>query len=201
MSPPAEVPSVGDPAAWVDRYGDALLAFALGRVRDREVAEDLVQETLLTAWKYRDRFDGRSQFATWLTGILRKKVADHYRKRGRTVATSSIEAEPPTPFSASGAWSAAPRRWRGDPCDAAESAELHAVAQGCVGELPPLLQQAFVLRDLGDASPNEASAILGISRENLAVRLHRARVFLRQCLENRYFGPSTPATPSPRGRS
>ena len=71
-----------DPAGWVDRYGDGLLRFALTRVGCRDTAEDLVQEAFLAAWQSRSTFDGRASLGTWLIGILRRKIADHYRAAG-----------------------------------------------------------------------------------------------------------------------
>jgi RNA polymerase sigma-70 factor (ECF subfamily) len=65
-------PCLDDPALWVDSYGDAMFRFALSRVGRQEVAENLVQETFLAAWRARESFDGRSSFSTWLGGILRQ---------------------------------------------------------------------------------------------------------------------------------
>lgn len=200
MTSSASFPLTGDPTQWVDQYGDALLAFALGRVRDREVAEDLVQDTLLAAWVNRDRFDGRAKFGTWLVSILRKKIADHYRRDARTLTTSSLDEESTDPLTPKGMWRQAPRKWKGDPAQLAEDAEFRQVATGCIDELPPHFRQAFQLRDLGDASPKEIGVILNITPENLAVRLHRARVLLRQCLESKYFGLAA-RTASPQGGS
>ncbi len=190
-----------DPADWVDQYGDALLAFALGRVRKREVAEDLVQDTLLAAWVNRERFDGRAKFATWLVSILRRKIADHYRRDARTLTASSLEENAPDPFTPKGMWRRAPWKWKADPAQLAEEAEFQRVATSCIEELPPHFRQAFQLRDLGDASPKEISVILNISPENLAVRLHRARVLLRQCLESKYFGLAARTASPHRGSS
>jgi len=81
-----------DPTRWVDRYGDALLRFALRRVGRREVAEDLVQETFFAAWRARESFDGRASLGTWLCSSLRWKVADHYRRVGRERALVEVEA-------------------------------------------------------------------------------------------------------------
>ncbi len=79
-SPMAAMP---EPATWLDRHGDALYAYALMRVRDASVAEDLVQDTLLAAIRSVDRFKGESSERTWLIGILKHKVLDHWRRAGR----------------------------------------------------------------------------------------------------------------------
>jgi RNA polymerase sigma-70 factor, ECF subfamily len=69
-----------DPAGWLQEHGDYLFAYALLRVRRREVAEDLVQETLLAGMQRFDTFQARSSVRTWLVGILKHKIVDHFRK-------------------------------------------------------------------------------------------------------------------------
>src|SRR5258708_39885700 len=64
---------------WVEAYGDSLFNSALGQVHDTSIAEDLVQETFLAAWKARDRFAGKSAERPWLVGILRHKIYDPLR--------------------------------------------------------------------------------------------------------------------------
>jgi len=100
-----------DPESWVDSYGDALFHFALARVKDREIAEDLVQETFLAAVKAQDRFKGKSTEKTWLFGILKHKVIDHYRKNKAVIyeqdlseGTEDLDAF----FNAKGAWQTMP---------------------------------------------------------------------------------------------
>ncbi len=71
-----------DASAWLEEHGDALYGYAKARVGTRELAEDLVQETLLAALQSRDRFAGRSSVRTWLFSILRHKIVDVYRRGG-----------------------------------------------------------------------------------------------------------------------
>src|ERR1700678_245256 len=68
---------------WVDDHGDYLFNFALGQLRDPNLAEDLVQETFLAALKSQNNFSGRSSERTWLVGILRHKIYDHLRMARR----------------------------------------------------------------------------------------------------------------------
>jgi RNA polymerase sigma factor (sigma-70 family) len=82
-----------------------LHAHALNRLSDHHHAEDLVQETLLTAWRKRDTFDGRSTLRTWLTGIMKFKILDHHRATARVPTSNPAEA----PVSADG--------WGSDPMD------------------------------------------------------------------------------------
>ena len=80
--------SSANPERWVDEHGDCLYRYALVRVRVPEVAEDLVQETLLAAVRSREKFGGRSSERSWLVGILKNKIVDYYRKLGRVVDAS-----------------------------------------------------------------------------------------------------------------
>jgi RNA polymerase sigma factor (sigma-70 family) len=80
-----------DPHRWVDDHGDCLYRYALVRVRTPEVAEDLVQETLLVAVRSKDNFAGRSSERSWLIGILKNKIIDYYRKLGRETSFTDLE--------------------------------------------------------------------------------------------------------------
>lgn len=182
-------PCLDDPADWVDRYGDMMLSFALARTSQRDVAEDLVQETFLAAWRARDTFDARSRRGTWLIGILRRKIADHYRAGAR--APTRVAAEPNnsegTLFDTRGKWVHPPRRWKQTPDRAAENAEFWHVLADCMSNMPGHLAQAFELREIGLESTDEICRSTGITPKNLSVRLHRARLLLRQCLERNWF--------------
>jgi RNA polymerase sigma-70 factor (ECF subfamily) len=72
--------SGGDALAWLEQHGDELYHYARGRVGTRELAEDLVQDTLPAALQSFDRFQNRSSVRTWLCSILRHKILDHYRR-------------------------------------------------------------------------------------------------------------------------
>lgn len=177
-----------DPAAWVDRYGDALLRYASARVASHELAEDLVQETFLAAFRHREKFDGKSAFGTWLVSILRNKIVDHYRKSGRTLEISDEAlVDVARPFDAKSKWSKTPAMWRDTPDKLAENAEFWGVFQDCLDGLPAHLAQAFCMREMGLVSLDEVSRLTGVTTKNLAVRLHRARLLLRSCLERKWY--------------
>ena len=79
--PPSDRPSgQREVLRWLDEYGDDLLRYASSRVRDAATAEDLVQETFLAALKNHHQFAERAAAKTWLTAILRRKLADYYRR-------------------------------------------------------------------------------------------------------------------------
>lgn len=180
---------LSDPAAWVDLYSDALLRLAGARVANRELAEDLVQETFLSAYRHRAQFDGKAAFGTWLAAILRRKIADHYRKTNRSpdLNAESLEGSDAV-FTGKGKWTSSSTKWRTTPKDLAENAEFWATFDGCLSDLPSHLAQAFHLREIAMLPVDDASRANGITPQNLAVRLHRARLLLRECLEKKWFG-------------
>lgn len=92
LQPGKTAPPRTDPEEWVKAYADDLFRHAVARVRHREIAEDLVQETFLSAWRSRNRFAGRSSEKTWLLGILRNKIADYYRSQSREVEFTDLDA-------------------------------------------------------------------------------------------------------------
>lgn len=107
-----------DPETWLAEYGDLLYRYALRRVRRRDVAEELAQETFLAAIHSRESFQARSSEKTWLLGILRHKIVDHIRKASRESAVTSgmpVEDIPEHLFDQVGRWAVKPSRWDSDP--------------------------------------------------------------------------------------
>jgi RNA polymerase sigma-70 factor (ECF subfamily) len=200
MTPDAESVSPSgnlDPERWIDEHGDCLFHFALGRVRDPVVAEDLVQETLLSALKGAERYEGRSTERTWLVGILKNKVLDHFRKAGRETRFSDLEffADSDEGSFESGDFPAhwnvasAPGEWEAAGSEM-DREEFWGVFQRCTGQLPERIACAFVLREVEGMPSEEVCTTLKISPANLWVMLHRARMALRRCLEVHWFNTS-----------
>jgi RNA polymerase sigma-70 factor (ECF subfamily) len=176
---------------WVEQHGDILYRYALSRVRRHEVAEDLVQETFLSALKSRDQFDGRSTFQTWLVGILRHKILDFFRRAGResTLDTDEIteQGEISEFFDKAGHWKHPPGDWSSNPQQIFENQEFWAVFQRCLEELPGPVADTFILKELEQVSTDEICKDLQVSATNIWVRMHRARLQLRRCLELNWF--------------
>lgn len=180
--------ALDDASAWVEQHGDALYRYARGRVSGRDLAEDLVQETFLAALQSLDRFQNRSTTRTWLFSILRRKIVDHYRRSEAGRAAAELAPTSERFFTPGGHWAKAPSPWR-TPEEALMDGEFHAVLEGCLGGLPRSLAQAFILRELEDMEPADLCEILSLSPGNLRVRLHRARLLIRECLERKWFDP------------
>jgi len=187
------------PVQWLGDHGDALYAYALRRVRRPEVAEDLVQETLLAAVQASGGFAQRANVRTWLTGILRHKVADHFRARHRGVQIDAGTLEDDALFDKGGQWRAGVPAWRGDPLRSAEAREFRAAVDACLAKLPATMAHLFLSRVDDGATTDELCGALGITPDNAWTMLHRARLRLRQCLAVNWF--TTRPTPSPRRRT
>ena len=181
---------IKDPETWVDEYGDALFRYALFRIQDGSVAEDLVQETFLAALRGKDGFAGRSSLRTWLFGILKHKIIDHIRKISRERPEENIETIADLSainFDAHGGWTSQPAKWTTDPALLFQQQEFWEMLQRCLADLPPRLHQAFTLRELDGLSAEEVRKILNVTATNGGVMLHRARMRLRDCLEKNWF--------------
>src|SRR5436853_5092997 len=91
---PSKTPAAGqlsDPERWVEEHGDYLFKYALSRLRDPLKAEDFVQETFLAALKGGKSFQGRSAEKSFLVGILKNKICDHFRRASRETAFTDLE--------------------------------------------------------------------------------------------------------------
>jgi RNA polymerase sigma-70 factor, ECF subfamily len=185
--------SLSDPERWVDDHGDLLYRYALVRVRDGSTAEELVQETFFAALKSRSRFSGASSERTWLVGILKHKIVDHFRRSTRELpADESFGAEDLDLFDANRYWihEIGPADWGADPASLYERSRFWEVLEHCLGELPPRAASAFTLREIEGLEADEVRDALGVTPSNLWVILHRARAHLRLCLERRWVGAS-----------
>ena len=167
---------------WVETHGDYLFNFAIGQVRDTNIAEDLVQETLLAALKSQNNFSGRSSERTWLVSILRHKIYDHLRKacRERAVRVDPLPSnDEEAAFEDSLAWIHQVAAESTSPSRRIELAEFRQHLEKAMGNLPPRIAQVFQLYSIEERSNQEVCDRLNISESNLWVMLHRARKQLR----------------------
>lgn len=181
---------------WVDNYADYLYSYALYRVADVETAEDLVQETFAAALKGRKGYRGESSEKTWLTSILRNKILDLFRKRYRE-GTRQLEDPDRFPadqyFDNHDNWSVKPQKWQLNPYSSLETSEFMEIIHACLETLSPTQADAFRLREFDQADTEEICKVLNISATNFWVLMHRARLFMRRCLEVKWFNPETGA--------
>ena len=185
-----------DPGRWLDEHGDYLFKYAVFRLRDDNAAEDAVQETFLAALKAYRQFEGRGSERTWLVGILKHKVVDHFRRLGREAQIGEEVDEGPEHrefFERTdqwqGHWNAAraPSEWHASPAELLERDDFWKVFSDCLSPLPQRTASAFTMREVDGLKSEEICEILSIKTNNLWVMLHRARLHLRNCLEMNWF--------------
>ena len=83
-----------NPNKWIDLYSDYLFNFTITRVNDREIAQDLIQETFFAGLKSMKNFKGEASERTWLISILKRKIIDHYRKINSNKGKAEVTNEP-----------------------------------------------------------------------------------------------------------
>ncbi|EDY16459.1 RNA polymerase, sigma-24 subunit, ECF subfamily [Chthoniobacter flavus Ellin428] len=189
---PSPVLPQADPDCWVDAHGDCLYRFALLRVRKEEVAEDLVQETLLVAVRTHEKFGGRSSERSWLVGILKNKICDHFRKLGRETNFTDLEFfgdAHSDRFDGENYWihERGPSEWKPEGEEAMKRAEFWQALEAGLARLPERIAAVFTMREIDDIPSKEICVTLKISEANLWVMLHRARMALREHLETSFF--------------
>ena len=185
-----------DPSAWVDEHGDCLFRYAMVRLRDESAAEDIVQETLLSAIQSLASYSGKSGERTWLVGILKHKLIDHFRKASREISFDPSETdlsefdplfERTDEFKDHWHDTLSPRIWKQSPEDALQQDAFFGVLQNCLGKLPERVANCFAMREMNGLESDEICEILGLSPNNFWVMMHRARMSLRRCIEINWF--------------
>ena len=188
-------------AAEIETHRRYLMRVAQLQLRGREVAEDVVQDTLVAALAGAQGFDGRSSLKTWLTGILKHKIVDAIRRKAKApVPLSAIDDEGSIDdfdavFRADGGWETPPADW-GDPEAALGERQFFDVMEFCLEKLPPQTGRVFMMREVMGLETDEICKELSITANNLWVILYRARMALRACLEQHWFGGARRASPA-----
>ncbi len=186
----------GSPTRWLEEHGDVLYRMALVRTGNPALSEDLVQETLLSAWKSRDQFAGRSTERTWLAAILKRKIIDHFRRSWRQITMNSDEPAEDEDFVRDGEFAGrwkpemAPSDWGDNPEQLLQQRQLGQVLTRCIRSLPESLARVFVVREIDGLSTEEICQEFALSPSNVWALLSRARLRLRRCLEKSGFEPS-----------
>jgi len=182
------------PELWVNEYGDTLFRFAMRRLNNKTVAEDLVQETFLSALKNCANFSAKSSIQTWLISILKNKIIDHYRKAGRSneAVDADMVADPSENFDEKRHWIVenAPSDWGANPEKVLEQAEFLDIFKKCLSLLPQKIAGIFSMREVEKVDSKEVCEVFEITSSNLWVILHRARTQIRKCLDLNWFAQS-----------
>jgi len=160
-----------------ERLSGEMYGFARKMLDDADVAEDTLQETMLALLRNAHRFDGRVALRSWAFSILRNKVYDVFRKRGREPLISEIDPEAAS-FDASGQWNKSFEVWNDD-------AELLEIVKHCMEQLPHNQREALYLCSVDEMPAQEVASMVGVSYTNLRQILHRGRAAVRKCTDLR----------------
>ena len=188
-----------NPNGWIEAYADELFRFAYFRVNNHEQAEDLVQETFLSALSNLKNFRQDCSEKTWLYNILKNKIIDYYRKNDSfRHRQAEIQNEIPNDeffdhffknnIPADRHWNiaAAPSEWELPADDLVLKAEFMQILQACLSLLPETQADAFRLRNIDEMKSADICKELGISPSNFWVLIHRAKLQLRECVEKNW---------------
>lgn len=176
----------------VELNEDGLYALAMRMLGRREDAEEVVQDTFLSALEHLADFRGEAAFRTWLVRIAANHALKVLRRRRvhRTVPLDQSDDDsrplPHPEFIA---------QWKDDPTRLAQQRETHRLLNEAIAGLDEKYRMIFLLRDVEGLSTEETATALGISVANAKVRLLRARLMLRERLTSEFGDPATRLAP------
>lgn len=178
-----------DTDQWVDRYADYLFNYAITRVKDTYMAEELVQETFIAGLKSMKNFKGEATERTWLVSILKRKIIDQYRKSNSKKGQAEVRMD----FNTT---SEQDRDWLEEHVEDTatlnaeshlENKELGLAIEICLEKLPVKQAEVFKQKTILEQETETICKEHNISASNLWVIIHRARVLLMQCLNEEWF--------------
>lgn len=175
--------------SWVTLFTHSMYEWAYYKVADTAAAEDLVQETFLSAFQSMDRFKQESHPKTWLFSILNHKIIDHFRKKVKNSLIDEGGGGLERYFDHHGEWDAKarPQEWMNDEGHLLDHGDFRATLDECMQRLPGSWSAALQLKYLSEKDGKEICQELRISPSNFWQILHRAKLQLRKCLEVHWF--------------
>lgn len=189
---------MANPEHWVENYGDYLFSIALFKTNSRATAEDIVQDTFVSAIKALPGFKGESSEKTWLTKILNNKIIDFYRKKDVLKNADGYLQDTEHSFNESffesgkiqnGHWTkaAAPLEWGNLADQRLSQNEFKKVLEFCISKMPAKLIPVFFSKFIDEKNSEEICKELEITPSNYWVIIHRAKLLMRKCLETNWF--------------
>ncbi len=177
-----------DPNKWIDLYSDYLFNYTISRVNDRDIAQDLVQDTFFAGLKSMKNFKGEASERTWLVSILKRKIIDHYRKTNSNKGKAEVRMNYSSEES-EGDWL---EERVADPFDKTaedtlENEELSGAIHRCLGKLPLKQANVFKMKTILNYETEVICNELNITPSNLWVIIHRARTAMAGCLKENWF--------------
>ena len=182
-------------AAFLEDIRRQMIKFATLQLGDGHLAEDAVQEALIGALKNASSFGGRAALKTWIFAILKNKIADTLRHKQRVVNASSLLREEDEDkdisellFDRKGHWQhdERPVAW-GNPEASLRETQFWSMFEACLERLPPKQARVFMMREFIELDVDEICVAVDLTISNLHVLLHRSRLRLRECIENKWY--------------
>ncbi len=159
--------------------GAFIVAYSI--LRNREDAEEAVQQAMLNIFSRLSQLDDADRFKQWAMRVIENEAKMFKRRRRQhlyeTIDESNPDAAEEKPFR--------PRQfadWRDLPSDAVEQNEVREAIWKALSELSDIYREVFVLRDMQHLDVAETAQVLGISESAVKIRLHRARLMMRESL-------------------
>ena len=168
----------------VKRYEQKLYNFSLRMCHDHSDAEDMVQDTFLNVFKYLKDFRYETKFKNWLYKVAASTCIKK-RRKSKFAPEREISLDEFRPGDEAAAAEKVPE-WALMPLDKLLNEELSSVIHRAILSIPRKYRMVIVLRDIEGFSTAETAQILNLSPANVKVRLHRARLYLRDKLKG-YF--------------
>lgn len=178
-----------NPNDWIDLYADYLYNYTISRINDKEIAQDLVQDTFLAGLKSMKNFKGEASERTWLISILKRKIIDHYRRINSKKGKAEVRMTYNSDNESEGDWL---EERVADPFDKTaedtiRNKELGDAILECLGKLPPKQAQVFKMKTIEGLDTEVICNELNITASNLWVIIHRARTSMAACLKENWF--------------
>lgn len=171
----------------VHAYSDDLYRYAYSRTNDHEIAQDLVQDTLIVAYQKYDTFRGESSPKTWLTSILKFKVADHYRKKIKQNVSDVEIGEISESFKGNGHWNSDKSPFSfGDDEHLLDNPKFVGVFNGCIDGLPEMWSAIIKMKYINPKDTKEIRKEFGITDTNMWQIVHRSKLKLKECLKTNW---------------
>lgn len=187
--------------AVLDEIYHAMLGFAQNQLGNEQSAKDVVQDALVNALKYADKFQGKSAFKSWVFAILKNKIADFIRQNNKYLTITELSADQECDsdeafldllFDETGHWHRdnAPKAFDNSWCDPelnAEQTDFWHILELCLNNLPKEQARVFLMKEYVELDTQEICQELSISSQNFYVLMHRARLRLQSCLSAKWF--------------
>lgn len=175
-------------SSWVKDYTVDLYAYTISKVADKLTAEDIVQNTFLAALESLNRFENKSGPKTWLFSILKNKIADYYRQRYKQVDKFFISDAAEGLFDENGNFKTpcSTIQWTTDE-ELLDNPEFLMALHHCLEALPRKMSSVVELKYLYGADSRRVCQKLEITQANFWQVMHRAKLLLKTCLENKWF--------------